>query len=467
MLFTLLAAVTVGAAVVALLPAAGAGERGTNDGDLESLTGPRIAWRGKAPWQIARGSGFGTITEAYTERPSYLPGDTLRVAVSTTAKIFNITIWRLGATPVLMTTSRPISGGRQGPAIVDASTGMVRAGWRSRYGLRIPQSWTSGIYLVRVHGINGADAFATFVLRSTDASDVLFVVNTLTDAAYNTWGGSSLYRNTIPGVTLPVSHAIAVSLERPNSLADGAGSTFTQEWPMARWLESAGYYVTYTTDWDLSRDPGAAPLPRAVVFAGHSEYWSASMRSWLDRHLVEQPDMGLALFGANTGYWPVTISDDGRTITCYKEAVTLPDYDAQPSGATPDPWRSLRFRDDHRPEQLLFGVQYGSITDGTHQFTLNSSVPEALIYSTGLDPGQKIGAIVGGETDAIDAGAPLPGRQSIVATSLFNDIYGRATSAAAVYRSLPGDRGVFSAGTFLWMWGLDPTYAAANGVPPE
>jgi hypothetical protein len=489
---TLIAALAmVWVATVAVLPRpASTGPAAGGDGDLEALTGPRIAWRGKAPWQISRASGFGTITEAYTDRPSYLPGDILRVAVSTSAKIFNLSIWRLGATPVLMSTSRPISGGRQAAPIVDASTGLVRATWRSRYSVRVPASWPSGIYLVRVHGTGGADSFATFVVRSQRAGSLLFVVNTLTDAAYNTWGGSSLYRLSIPGVTLPVGHALAVSLDRPNSVSDGAGSTFTQQWPLARWLEQGGYDVTYTTDWDLSRDADDAPLPRAVVFAGHSEYWSAELRTWLDSHVVDRPDMGLALFGANTGYWPVTLSADGRTITCFKEAVTDPAYPTEspteageldPSATTAaasglpsiNPMQPLRFRDgdlvstpsSRRPEQTLFGIQYGSITAGIHQFTISSSVPRFLLDGTDLGSGVKLGAIVGGETDAVDPTAPQPRGQSVIATAYFADSHGTATTAAAVYRSLPGDRGVFAAGTFLWMWGLDPGYAAANGVP--
>jgi hypothetical protein len=458
------------ATVVAVLPASNPGAR-ENDGDAAAISGPQIAWRGKAPWQIGRPSAFATITEAYTERPSYLPGETLRVAVSTTAKTFDVSIWRLGKEPVLMTQSRPISGAKQGGPIVDASTGMVRAGWRSRFGFRLPDTWTSGIYLVRVHGIGGADAYATFVLRSTRASDLLFVVNTLTDAAYNTWGGSSLYKLSIPGVRLPVPHAVAVSLDRPSNLADGAGTTFTQQWPLARWLERSGYDVTYTTDWDLSRDPDATPLPRAAVFGGHNEYWSDAMRAWFDRHIVEQPDMGLALFGANTGYWRVSISADGRTITCYKQAIAIP----LASGASPlaDQTRELRFRDgdlagspgSRHPEQLLFGSQYGSITDDITPFVVQSTIPAALLEGTLLTPGDSLGRIVGGETDAVDPSVPVPQRQSVIAMSWFKDIYGAATSAAAVYRPLPGNRAVFSAGTFLWMWGLDQGYAKANGVP--
>jgi hypothetical protein len=451
---TLLACIATvwGATVVVVLPPPASRAAPANDGDVESLTGPRIAWRGKAPWQIGRRSAFPTVSEAYPERPSYLPGDTLRLAVSTTAKTFDVSIWRLGKQPVLMTISRPISGAVQGGPIVDAATGMVRAGWRTRFGFRLPDAWTSGIYLVRVHGIGGADAYATFVLRSTRASDLLFVVNTLTDAAYNTWGGSSLYRLRIPGINLPVPRALAVSLDRPNNLGDGAGSTFTQQWPLARWLEQSGYDVTYTTDWDLSRDPAAAPLPRAAVFGGHNEYWSAEMRAWFDQHVMKAPDMGVALFGANTGYWPVTISPDGRTISSLKDA-RFRDGDGTSTPAS------------RRPEQLLFGIQYGSITDDVHTFVIQSSAPAALLEGTNLESGAKLGAIVGGETDGLDSTVAVPAGQSVLALAYFRDIYDRPTSAAAVYRPLPGNRAVFAAGTFLWMWGLDPTFARANGVP--
>ncbi len=431
------------------------------DGDSESLPLPAISWRGTAPWQIAKRSSWAYLTEVFTSSPSYLPGETLRLAVSTSAATYDVTIWRLGATPTLVARSEPLKGARQKNPIIDWSTGLVHAPWNFTYSRPIGPAWRSGIYLARVHGTRGADAYATFVVRSTRPAGLLFVVNTLTDTAYNRWGGASLYRLDLHGVEVPVNHAVAVSLDRPNALQDGAGSTFSQTWPTARWLEQQGYDVSFTTDWDLSRVPSATPLPAAIVFSGHSEYWTPALRSWLDLHVVQRGDMGLALFGANTGYWPVTLSRDGRTMTSYKEAVTAPGYvaptpteaaaSAEPApsaasgasaGASAGPIRQLRFRDQPlpaaavpHPEQLLFGAQYGSQPAADGEYTVGANLPADLLAGTDLEAGDSLGRIVGGETDAIDPTIPPADGLVTIATSSFTDIYGTTGSGR---RGLPG-----------------------------
>jgi hypothetical protein len=442
-----------------------------DDGDASAIRvpAPVIEWRGHAAWQIGRQSSAKATTEAYSDRASYLPGDNFGLAVSTSAPTYQVTIWRMGVWPTLVTRSPLLSGRLQKPASVDLDSGLTWAGWAVTYRWVIPAGTQSGLYLARVHGASGADAYASFVVRSTRRSQLLFVANSLTDAAYNTWGGASFYRADLQGFRLPVPHAVQVSLDRPNVFQDGAGSMFELNWPLARWLERTGYDVTYTTDLDLSLDPSSTPLPAAVVFGGHTEYWTNAMRDWLDKQVVRRADVGLAIFGANSGYWRVELSADGRTVTCYKETALL--SGSRNASEIANGGRA-QFRDKHavngggdRPEQLLFGVQYGSIPALDHEYRLGGGVPAELLVGTGLGPGSSLGRIAGGETDFVNPGVEIPAGLRTIATSDFLDIHASPGHAAAAFRGLPSGKAVFAAGSFRWMWGLDSGFAASHGVP--
>ncbi|MGC8634089.1 MAG: N,N-dimethylformamidase beta subunit family domain-containing protein [Candidatus Limnocylindrales bacterium] len=466
----------------ALAPAAGpGGDIADQPGETEdaSLIGdrPTITFRGDATWQLQRPSTPEHPTEAYTDAPSYLPGQTLRLAVSTDAAGYTVAIFRLGATVQAMGDPSPVQPGvRQGGPIVDPVTKMVRAGWRVTYSQPIPLTWPSGVYLAKVSSIGGTQSYATFVVRSIRASRLLFVSNTLDYAAYNRWGGSSLYWTSVGDPAPGVHAAVAVSLDRPFADESGAGQIFMLEAPFIAWLEGHGYDVTYTTDYDLSTHPADQPLPRAVLFSGHGEYWGAPLRDWLDQHVLRQGDLGLGLFAADTGYWQVSFSDPSatglRTIGLYKDARFDPALPARcPGGFTShaNAFRSLPcgvgHRTGNRPEQALFGVQYGDVVPGYYAYRLAAGAPARLLAGTGLVPGDSLGQIAGGEVDRVFPGlAGLPGDHLFAATMTVTRA-GASVAAQAVVRALPSGGRVFASGTFWWGWGLEPSFAASHGVP--
>ncbi len=470
-----------------LAPAAGSPAAGP-DGDIADQPGetedasmigqrPTITFRGDAAWQIQRPSTPDHPTEAYADAPSYLPGETLRLAVSTDAPAYTVAIFRLGATVQAMGDPSPVQPGvRQGGPIVDPTTKMVRAGWRATYSQPIPASWPSGVYLAKVSGVGGTQSYAPFVVRATRPSRFLFVSNTLDYAAYNRWGGSSLYWSGVGGPAPGVPEAVAVSLDRPFADEAGAGQILMLEAPFIAWLEGHGYDVTYTTDYDLSTHPAVQPLPRAVLFSGHGEYWGAPLRDWLDQHVLRQGDLGLGLFAADTGYWQVSFSDPSstgpRTIGLYKDARFDPALPARcPGGFTrhANAFRSLPcgvgHRAGNRPEQALFGVQYGDVVPGYYAYRLAAGAPARLLAGTGLAPGDSLGRIAGGEVDRVFPGlASLPG-DHLFASTMTITRGGASVAAQAVVRALPSGGRVFASGTFWWGWGLEPSFAASHGVP--
>ncbi len=437
---------------------------------------PTVTFRGDASWQIQHPSTADHPTEAYTDAPSYLPGQILRLAVSTDAPAYTVAIFRLGATVQPMGDSTVQPGLRQGGPIVDPVTKLARAGWQYTYSQPIPANWPSGVYLAKVSGIGGTQGYATFVVRSTRTSRYLFVSNTLDYAAYDRWGGSSLYWTGVGDPVPGVHAAVAVSLDRPFADESGAGQVLMMEAPFIAWLEGHGYDVTYTTDYDLSTHPADQPLPRAVLFSGHGEYWGAPLRDWLDQHVLRQGDLGLGLFAADTGYWQVSFSDPSatgpRTIGLYKDARFDPALAARcPSGFTrhANAFRSLPCgvgrRAGNLPEQALFGIQYGNVVPGYYAYRLAPGVPATLLAGTGLAPGDSLGQIAGGEVDRVFPGLPsLPG-DHLFASTMTVTRGGTNVAAQAMTRSLPSGARVFASGTFWWGWGLEPGFAASHGVP--
>ncbi len=438
---------------------------------------PTITFQGDASWQIQRPSTSDHPTEAYTDAPSYLPGQTLRLAVSTDAPAYTVAIYRLGATVQLMGDSTVQPGVRQGGPIVDPVTKRVRAGWRYTFSQPIPLNWPSGVYLARVSGIGGTQGYATFVVRSTRPSRFLFVSNTLDYAAYDRWGGSSLYWTRVGDPAPGVHAAVAVSLDRPFADESGAGQVLMMEAPFIAWLERNHYDVTYTTDYDLSTHPAEQPLPRVVLFSGHGEYWGAPLRVWLDQHVLRQGDLSLGLFAADTGYWQVSFSDPSatgpRTIGLYKDARFDPVLLARcPGGFTrhANAFRSLPcgvgHRPGNRPEQALFGVQYGSVVPGYFDYRLAPGVPSGLLAGTELAPGDSLGQIAGGEVDRVFPGLPELRGDHLLASATTVTRAGATVAAEAMVRTLPSGGRVVAAGTFWWGWGLEHAFAASHGVPP-
>ena len=461
-------------APVATFPSAAAVQPGATPGIAVTipLTRPDFPYVGSAPWQLRHPSGGDTFVEGFASRPSYLPGDVLRLAVNTSALTYRVRIFRVSgdapaASPfVEVARIPPAPGIRQAGPIVDPATKMVRAPWRYTTTFAIPADWPSGVYLARLSSDEDVQSYVPFVVRSASPTRFLVVSNALTWQAYNPWGGSDLYGTNV-GQPIPgVGRALAVSFDRPYASDGGAGQLFLMELPMIAWLERQHLDVSFTTDYDLSVDPGSQPLPRAVLFNGHSEYWGVPLRLWLERHVLQAGDMRLGAFAANSGYWPVVLSGGGpdgpRVVTCYKggplpasavveasaaadasaatgasaateaspsaeeptasdQTTLAPAVEDEPAGGSPlgsfpptGPYDGpyVGSYDAHS----LFGVAYQHVTTAMADYTLADPVPQTapqaallagLLAGTGIAPGSPLGFFAGGEVDAtVGGGSP-------------------------------------------------------------
>jgi hypothetical protein len=213
------------------------------------------------------------------------------------------------------------------------------------------------------------------------------------------------------------------------------------ELPLVHFLEEHGYDVSYTTDADTDANPPELLRHRLVVTAGHSEYWTKTMRDAFER--ARALGTNLAFMGVNTGYWQMRYADDRRTIVEYRGEA----WDPEPNPAL----KTVRFRSlvPPRPECELLGVAYHwDAATGTESIGGPfdySVVPDALtdpwFTGTGFTATSTLPRLVGYEWDVVTPGCPTP-----PLTVLFR-YQGPPVDADAVRYTAPSGARVFSAGS--------------------
>jgi hypothetical protein len=256
---------------------------------------------------------------AYTERPLYAPGETLRLAYYASDSC-RLRIERMSAPyryrPVLsqaLPPHRPASRRR------DARRG---CGWPYTYRWKLPDSLPGGYYRFRL--LHPEDTFASaFLLQAREAAQapVAMLAPVSTWLAYNRWGGRSLYYN---GDTAATNYHVA--WERPlTSLhfdsvvnpADGGNIHDLQiEANIYRWLAQQARVAVYP-DFALETMPPGLAQAELIVLAFKNEYVSRAMYNRLEA-LVARGRSLLAL-GANQVYWRAEWDSAHRILTCRKD----------------------------------------------------------------------------------------------------------------------------------------------------
>ncbi len=358
------------------------------------------------------------FVEGYADRLSATAGEVVSLHLSGNTGKVSVAIWRLGAEnrKVFEQSDIPVS-----PQSVPARASSDGCGWPVAASVTIPDDWVSGYYEVRVVGRDESSADdkpqATstlfFVVRSATPGEhtkILLQLSTNTYNAYTNWGGHSLYsyhdRDGLQG------HR--VSFDRPIT------SQFANwEAPLVRWAEANGYRFDYAVNSDLEFHPQILQHYSLVLSVGHDEYWSSPMRDHLEAFIAGGGNV--AFLSGNTCCWQVRSEDEGRALTCWKQAYVL-----DPLFRTGDPKLLSTAWSHHwigRPENELTGVgflwggyhrSHGQFMDGPASFQVHQ--PDHWIFAgTGLQRGDRFGGkdtIVGYECDGCeiewDSGLPKP-----------------------------------------------------------
>ncbi|MFF8772620.1 N,N-dimethylformamidase beta subunit family domain-containing protein [Kitasatospora sp. NPDC015120] len=415
---------------------------------------------GDAGWRITA-AGPPEAVEGYAAQVSALPGERVRLHVSTTAPAFRVSAYRMGwyggARARLLWRSPPLPGGRRPPAVVDPRTRTVTTAWEPSAELDTT-GWPPGSYLLRLDAVDGeGQRYVPLTIRSAATAGTLVVVNAVgTWQAYNQWGGHDLYDGPSGGLA---TRSLEVSFDRPYLYDDGAGLFLVYEAPLIALAERLGLPLSYVTGVDVHRRPGILDGAHAVLSPGHDEYWSPEQRAAVSA--ARDAGTNLAVLGANccfrrVRYQPSPLGED-RIMACWKgDWARDPGYlDGGP--ATTD----FRLGPGADPESSLLGVLYdGYPVDAPYVVT----APGHWIFDgTGVAAGDSFEHLVGVEYDTVDAARSFPRPLEIVSHSpVVCD--GRRARADTAYYTHPSGAAVFACGTMRWVESLDAEGPAAPGV---
>lgn len=189
----------------------------------------------------------------FATRMSSTPGQTVSFKVKATTA-YHVDILRLGyyggAGARRWAANLPGTQSAQTACLMpEASSGLIDCGnWTVSAQWTIPANAVSGVYIARLVPTGGGSAsIIPFVVRDDSRkADVLLQTSDSTWAAYNTYGGNSLYQcQTAPcpgGSPDAYKGADKVSYNKPFTTAGIEGPVlFYSEYPMIRFLEANGY----------------------------------------------------------------------------------------------------------------------------------------------------------------------------------------------------------------------------------
>jgi hypothetical protein len=384
------------------------------------------------------------VLDAYCWPQSVLAGHEVSVHASSDAGTLGVEVARAGAALEPVWEAHGVAVGEH-PAPPDASA--RGCGWPAALAVPVDPAWRSGMYLVTVSA-GEERAHAWFAVRPSpeSRSPILLVLSATTAAAYNDWGGPSLYTGgTRVALDRPLARGFLdkpePALRKAEANADrealgyfrwaeehdlspwsGGAGWWTWERPFVAWAEAEGYAIDVAASYDLEDDPSLLDGHRLFLSVGHDEYWSWGMRDTIERFVARGGNA--AFFGGNTCWWQVRFEDEGRAITCFKYRA-----DEDPVLGTADErlltgsWSDRRIG---RPEATTTGLSFSR--GGYSRYGLG--VPRAsgaytvwrpdhwAFDDTGLRYGDALGladAIVGYEVDGCELtlvdGLPTPTRE--------------------------------------------------------
>ncbi len=406
------------------------------------------------PWH--QHGGNSPMIEAYTSQPSVLAGESLTLQVSTNPPApYRVAIFRCGyydgAGARQIEALGPFVGTTQ-PYPTMGSNRVMDCAWKPSLTVQTGADWPSGVYLAKLSldppagaaPDAHADSYAIFVVRDDRRCDFLIKVNDMNWQAYNRWPDRhSLYcdgktdANWVTGID--------ASLNRPymkhhaykdQPLSIGSGEWFCYEFPLAYWMESLGYDVSYVSCWDVHHHPETLARAKGFLSIGHDEYWTQPMFDAVKTAIREQGLSALFLCGNSL----------------FGRLLTRPDQAGRGE-------RIITREGRFKTEDQIMGVRSPTPIIGGADWTC--TVPEHWVFAgTGMRHGDSLPAMVAWEFhgDAID----LPGLEVIAAgeTDARNAPVHQGTSTrgsswyqASVYLG-PKDNVVFSASTLLWAYGL-------------
>jgi hypothetical protein len=439
------------------------------------------AFQGTSDWKIPVSKAASIQIQAYASATSVSPGETLNFYVSTRkeATTYSIDIYRLGwyggkGGRLMASRSKQISFAQGyydthnhtlvgcSSCRIDTQTGLIEANWLPSYTLIVPPDWVTGVYLAKfTENTEGRQTYVPFDVRGNLHSLYVAVTSDTTYAAYNYWGGYSLYKaeNNLGPISL--GRGVKVSFDRPYVDNYGSSQVLTFEADAIHWLERQSYDLSYISSVDLHKDTEQLMQHRSYLSLGHDEYWTKEMRDGVER--ARDHGVGLAFLGANAAYWQIRFEPNSagvpdRTIVCYK--VNNGDLSRDPLYRKDNTRVTAQWRDPvlARPENALIGIMYSSYEDKQRGFPwqLSPQAKSQLLDGTSLHPGQQYGCgLVGYEWDRIYANSTTPAGIQVLARSSTVTYLNKPDISNTTYYIASSGAMVFATGSISWAASLD------------
>jgi hypothetical protein len=394
---------------------------------------------GDPGWEI-RQLGAPQDIEGYAGKVSVLTGESFPLFVSTTARSFRVTAFRLGwyqgTGARKVWTSQTLRGHQQNGPQLSEQTSTISTDWGP--AAEVPtDDWPAGSYLLRLDAETGAQRYVPVTVRSASTAGKVVIRNAVaTWQAYNTWGGYDLY--TGPGTSY-ATRSLAVSLDRPYDL-NGAAMFLTYERNLVKLAEHMGLPLAYVTSMDIEADADLLNGASALISPGHDEYWSPPERAYVTA--ARNRGVNLAFLGANAMFRRTRIDDGGRLVICYKTSYTEdPMYGVDNALVTSD-WRDAP---DPDPESSVIGTLYEGYP-AVAPFVVVS--PHSWVFDGA--GGGSFPNLVGVEYDRVNPGYPVQRPIEVLSHSPLT-CQGVSSYGDSAYYTHSGGAGVFNAGTMRWV----------------
>jgi hypothetical protein len=390
--------------------------------------------------------------EGYVGQQSVRCGDLVTVHLSGTGPVV-VRAYRMGyyhgIGARLVWTSPPVEAVRRSGARPRGSTRVVNERWPVSLAVRVTTAWPPGLYLLELSSAAphprrvAGPAVVPLVVRDPAGREPVVVdLSSTTWAAYDPWGGASLYGGERRGLR---GRAFEAGLLRP-LVGRGLAQLLQFDVPLVRLAERTGVDVAYVTDLDVDASPRLLLAHREVVLPGHSEYWSRRM---LDGVLAARnAGVDLASFGGDELGWQVRVDRDRAGtpvgVVCWRTTAD-PEMRTDPALAT------LSFWADPGPAVdvgALLGERYTGL--GVRTALRVGRLPPWLARASGLRAGSVLVDAATGEVDGITTEPGLPPDLAVLAQGTFLDGTGALRSVETTYYTAPSGAAVFDAGSTDW-----------------
>ena len=404
---------------------------------------------GDKNWQdIVKHGKSGTVS-GWFDKTSVACGDTVGLHLTGNNRAVTLKIFRMGyyggaGARLIYSKSLGKVAPASKPIIANDPTHLTTTNWATTTTIKIDSNYPTGIYMARFDDGSKAGYAPLVVRNDAPTPGLLIVAGDITWEGYNTYGGWSLYHG--PDATI-YDPGRMVSFNRPYD-RDGKSNFTIYDAGIVQEAESLGLNVNYTDDVYINSNPSSLLGHTAVIYNGHTEYWTANMF----KASVEARDSGvnLVFFGANSAYWKTRLVNGDRDIIVWKNGTQDPNIN-NPALVT-DKWGMGPVPSNN---STLLGALYAGILSAP----VNYTVQDANVWpikGTGLKSGDVIAGVVGKEVETTDMGQ-APAVQSFLTSKVVSIEDPRTWNVGLIYYTVPSKAGVINVSSMGWVCSMTDT----------